>query len=153
MADKGKSAVAEAEPTKVEVGEKYISDPELDARFGNPPNPATTLKPSGQIVDDQLTQRTDTKNRLTAEEMKLSAEDWLRMHFQRIAGSDVQAEFRRDKRDSDRIFVEIASIPGQISAKYIDSVRSQNSLPLVNARIGRGFLSGFLPELREYGME
>lgn len=158
MADK-KTAVASTETAPaeepkalgVQVAEapepQYELDPELEAKFGKASKPPMTLKSAEHATEHLLGYQ---KIPLPPEDDLLSPEDWLRRHMNRIAGFDVKADIRPHRWQKDVLMVDANGVGGSISLEHVKRIRARRDLRAVDLAIGRGWMSGFLPELADY---
>jgi hypothetical protein len=164
MAEK-KTQETQEKATVIEVAEpeepEYVGVDSLDRKqwVSGDPGKATTVTPVSQTQEDRKLKTAEhaadsllsyTKRPLPDGDELLSVEDWLRKHMNRIAGFDVKPVIKPHRWIKDVLDVEVQGTPGSISISHIQKVRARRDLRAVDLAIGRGWMSGFLPELANF---
>jgi len=128
----------------VEVPDSEIrADQELDTKFGS-------RQSIGGKVLENLTEKQMSRpepKRPSEDDMKSDHCEWVRHHFNRVAGKDIKARVERDEWDPKIIHVEVRGRPGSISVDQIESLRRSRSLDAISLAM-QAFLAGYLPEYK-----
>jgi hypothetical protein len=148
--------MADNTPQVVVVDEPY-ADGELDSKFGGlqkaEPVRSRSLNQPGadEALDTKLSYE---KTPLPDGDEELTDEKWLYSHLNRIAQRDLKAKIAADRWQGDAVLaVEILGTEGKITRSQIHYMRGRRDLRVVDAMLGRGFLAGWLPEFRLYGLD
>lgn len=126
---------------------EYRADEELDAKFGSKQalGDGPKAAPLENIVEARMSRQ--EPKRPDEGDLKLDPRQWVKTHFNRIAGKDIGAEVEFDEWNHGLILVKVRGREGSISTAHIDELRKTRHLDHIT-RSMQSFLSGYLPEYR-----